>query len=116
MLANERQENGESEAVRTHNDPDSPFLNAPWKNMLMQALGAQADLQVDVSRHDVEPGDWLLLCSDGLYRVVKPEDMAAAFQSPATPAEKAQQLVALANQRGGPDNVSVVIAQVVQAN
>ncbi len=113
MLAKEPQD---SEAVQKHNDPDSPFLHAPWKNMLMQALGAQVDLQVDVKAHDLEAGDWLLLCSDGLYRVVLPEDMAAAFQGPSTPAEKAQQLVALANQRGGPDNVSVIVAQVVKAN
>lgn len=97
-------------------DADAEFSNAPWKNMLSQALGAQENLQVVVTGHPVQYDDWLLLCSDGLYRVVKPEDMAEAFQSPSTPAEKARHLVALANQRGGPDNVSVIVAQVMKAN
>lgn len=90
-------------------DPGAEFSNAPWKNMLSQALGAQEDLQVVITEHDVQYDDWLLLCSDGLYRVVKPEDMGAAFWSSGSPQEKAQGLVALANERGGPDNCSVIL-------
>ncbi len=97
------------------NDADAEFSNAPWKNMLSQALGAQEDLQVVVTEHDIQYDDWLLLCSDGLYRVVKPEDMAAAFWSSGTPKEKAERLVALANERGGPDNCSVILCQVATA-
>jgi len=96
-------------------DADAEFSNAPWKNMLSQALGAQEELQVVVTEHDVQYDDWLLLCSDGLYRVVKPEDMAAAFWSSGSPKEKAQQLVALANERGGPDNCSVILCHIATA-
>lgn len=90
-------------------DADAEFSNAPWKNMLSQALGAQQELQVVVTSQEAHYDDWLLLCSDGLYRVVKPADMADAFWSSGTPLEKAQRLVALANERGGPDNCSVIL-------
>lgn len=90
-------------------DADAEFGNAPWKNMLSQALGAQEDLQVVVTSQEVQYDDWLLLCSDGLYRVVKPQDMADAFWSAGAPLEKAKRLVALANERGGPDNCSVIL-------
>ena len=90
-------------------DAEQEFSNAPWKNMLSQALGAQEDLNVVVTEHAVEFDDWLLLCSDGLYRVVKPDDMAAAFWSSGAPQEKAKRLVDLANERGGPDNCSVIL-------
>lgn len=90
-------------------DADAEFSNAPWKNMLSQALGAQEELHVVVSEQQLQYDDWLLLCSDGLYRVVKPPDMGNAFWSSGTPKEKAQRLVALANERGGPDNCSVIL-------
>lgn len=90
-------------------DADAEFSNAPWKNMLSQALGAQQELQVVVTGQELQYDDWLLLCSDGLYRVVKPADMAEAFWSPGAPLEKAKRLVALANERGGPDNCSVIL-------
>jgi len=93
-------------------DADAEFSNAPWKNMLSQALGAQEDLQVVVTDHEVQYDDWLLLCSDGLYRVVKPEDMGNAFWTSGTPKDKAERLVALANERGGPDNCSVILCNV----
>jgi len=96
-------------------DPDAEFSNAPWKNMLSQALGAQEDLQIVVTEESVQYDDWLLLCSDGLYRVVKPEDMGQAFWSSGTPKEKAGRLIALANERGGPDNCSVILCQVATA-
>lgn len=90
-------------------DPSEEFSNAPWKNMLSQALGAQEDLQIVVTEQSLQYDDWLLLCSDGLYRVVKPQDMGDAFWSSGSPKEKAERLVALANQRGGPDNCSVIL-------
>jgi PPM family protein phosphatase len=93
-------------------DPGVEFSNAPWKNMLSQALGAQEELQVVVTAQDVQYDDWLLLCSDGLYRVVQAEDIARAFWSSGTPKEKAQRLVALANERGGPDNCSVILCHI----
>lgn len=96
-------------------DAEQEFSNAPWKNMLSQALGAQEELQVVVTEHDLQYDDWLLVCSDGLYRVVKPEDIAAVFWSSGTPREKAQRLVALANERGGPDNCSVILCHVATA-
>ncbi len=96
-------------------DPGTAFRNAPWKNMLMQAVGAQESLQVECTWHTLQPKDWLLMCSDGLYRVVTPQDMARVLRAPSGPEEKARELVALANQKGGPDNISVILCEVLQA-
>lgn len=93
-------------------DPGAEFSNAPWKNMLSQAMGAQETMQPVVTEHSLQYDDWLLLCSDGLYRVVKPEDMGNAFWTSGTPREKAQWLIALANERGGPDNCSVILCHI----
>jgi protein phosphatase len=104
----ETMRNGEEE-------PGPEFKDAPWKNMLVQAVGAQPALEVAVTEHALESDDWLLLCSDGLYRVVKAEELAAELKSKRDPAEKARRLAELANQRGGPDNVSVVVCHVAEA-
>jgi protein phosphatase len=88
-------------------------LGKRWKNMLLQAVGAQENLKVDMSETDLRAGDWMLLCSDGLHGPVEEEDLAAIMKEDLTPAQKAKRLTDRANENGGPDNVSVVVCQVV---
>jgi len=100
------------ETFRQETQHSAPALGkAPWKNMLMQALGAQAEIQVAITETALEPGDWLLLCTDGLHRAVAPEEIGAVMAAESNPAEKAFELVGLANLHGGPDNVSVIVCQ-----
>lgn len=89
--------------------------NVPWKNMLLQAVGAQPDVNVALSESTLEPGDRILLCSDGLHGPVSPEDLEQIMKSDASPPERAAALVARANENGGPDNVSVIICDVCAA-
>ena len=91
-------------------------LGKRWKNMLLQAVGAQENLKVDMSETDLRAGDWMLLCSDGLHGPVEEEDLAAIMKEDLTPAQKAKRLTDRANENGGPDNVSVVVCQVVTAS
>jgi protein phosphatase len=78
------------------------------RNELLHALGAGAQLRVDVGRHDLRPGDRFLLCSDGLWGLVGEREMAAlALQL--GPAAAVRRLVDLANERGANDNVTVQI-------
>lgn len=93
-------------------EPDQALAKAPWKNMLVQAVGAQAQVEPVLSEHELQVGDALVLCSDGLHRVVKAEEIAAAAKPERSPEEVARALVALANERGGPDNVTVVACRV----
>ncbi|MBI3484599.1 MAG: serine/threonine-protein phosphatase [Acidobacteria bacterium] len=90
-------------------------LGKRWKNMLLQAVGAQENLQVAMSETSLRPGDWMLLCSDGLHGPVDEADLATIMKGSGTPAEKAKLLMLRANENGGPDNISAIVCEVVVA-
>lgn len=78
------------------------------QSVLLRALGAQAAIEVDAEEHTLFPLDVLLLCSDGLTRMVTEPEIAGTLQAETDPARAAEKLVALANERGGPDNITVL--------
>jgi PPM family protein phosphatase len=80
-------------------------------NVILQALGVKPAVDVDVTFQALCRDDVLVLCSDGLHRVVRPEEVAGTIGRVADPAGICSELVDLANQRGGPDNVTVVAAR-----
>jgi protein phosphatase len=81
-------------------------------NVIVLSLGPDADVEVDIEGpHPIQPGDIYLICSDGLSGPVSDEEMGAiAVTLP--PEEACRFLVHLANLRGGPDNITVVIVRV----
>jgi len=81
------------------------------QSVLLRALGAQPEIEVDAEEHMLFPRDILLLCSDGLTRMVTEPEIAGMLQAETDPARAAEKLVALANDRGGPDNITVVIVR-----
>lgn len=85
----------------------------PKRNLLTRSLGNGPVLRVERTVHQVQLGDVLLLCSDGLSGVVGDGEIAQALASSSAPQQACDLLVDMANQRGGPDNITVVIAQVV---
>jgi PPM family protein phosphatase len=86
-------------------------LRHPKKNILNQAVGTFADLKVDTCSLRLDDDDYVLLCCDGLTNHVSDEEMAQiVLNKNATPQEACDRLVALANKRGGKDNISVIIA------
>jgi PPM family protein phosphatase len=80
--------------------------------MLVQAVGAQSNVDVVLTSDELENGDVLLLCSDGLYKVVSSSEILEIVQGLVSVKTKAEQLVARANENGGPDNVTVILAEV----
>ena len=82
----------------------------PRKNVLTRALGIAASVQVDTMRVELEEGDVLLLCSDGLNSLVTDDEIGSAL-SKNDPQEACGSLVELANSHGGHDNITVVIAR-----
>ena len=91
-------------------DPDS--LGDFKKNVIIRSLGPDPDVEVDIEGpHPIRPGDAFLLCSDGLTGCVHPEEIGAVITS-LPPDEAARLLVHLANLRGGPDNITVLIVQI----
>ncbi len=83
--------------------------NHPQRNMVTRALGIGPEIEVDVFRLTVEPGDRILLCSDGLSNEVDDDEVATVLDEVTDPREAAQQLVDRAVRHGGRDNVTVVI-------
>ena len=84
----------------------------PTKNIILQALGPSPTLEVVETRHPVQRGDTALLCSDGLTAVVEAAEIATVVMEEDDLSTACQRLVDLSNERGGPDNITVVIARV----
>ena len=84
------------------------------QSVLLRALGAQPEIEVDAEEHVLFPRDVLLLCSDGLTRVVTEPEIAGVLQAETDPVRGAEELVGIANERGGPDNITVVIARMLK--
>jgi protein phosphatase len=83
-----------------------------FRNVILQALGAQAELQPVTGRVKVFRGDVLLLCSDGLSGKLRGEDMLRIVQESSGDLRRAcDALVDEANERGGEDNITVVLAR-----
>ncbi len=81
----------------------------PMRNVLYRALGQSEEVDVDVYEAHLRPGDRIVMCSDGLTRHVKPNEIASMVLEADDPDVSAQAMIDLANARGGEDNVSVII-------
>ena len=82
------------------------------RNVVTRSVGIGPHVRVDAGRLDtpLTPGDTVLLCSDGLHGVVADDEIAGVATS-LPPADACRELIRLANERGGPDNITVVIAR-----
>ncbi len=85
----------------------------PMRNRIYRSLGEQASTEVDGDAVPLAAGDILLLCSDGLWEMVRDQQITAILTTPRPhPSETAHALVQAALAGGGEDNVSVIVAQV----
>ncbi len=78
-----------------------------YRSVITRCLGHKPDVEVDIFERDLQPGDALVLCTDGLTNVVSEEEIWREVAS-REPQAAAETLVARANERGGPDNITVV--------
>ncbi len=83
----------------------------PHSNVILQALGVQEHVAPVVSEADMQPGDLLLLCSDGLHGPVEEGVIAATLARNGTISDRARELIEAALDAGGPDNVTVILAE-----
>jgi protein phosphatase len=102
------------EQVRNGSLDRSEARRHPMRNVVTRAVaGLEGNIQVDVRELPVQSGDYLLLCSDGLHGLTADEELLAHVkQSDADPQAACDALVALAIERGAPDNVTVIIVRV----
>jgi serine/threonine protein phosphatase PrpC len=84
----------------------------PQRNVLYKAIGQGTTLEVDFYLKSLPTNSYLLLCSDGLWGLIKEEVMAAIVREAPTPQEACHRLVREANARGGEDNITVILVQV----
>lgn len=88
--------------------------HAAGRNLVTRALGVAPTVEVDVREFDVQVGDVILLCSDGLNDMVDDEDIALALRTLSGNLQlAADHLVHMANDHGGRDNVSVILIRVL---
>src|SRR5437762_7513641 len=81
------------------------------RNIILQALGPDAKVKVDLTHQQLRQGDVLVLCSDGLSGQVRKEEIAEIAGGASDLQAACDRLIALANGRGGPDNITVVLAR-----
>ena len=80
-------------------------------NLILQALGVEPTVRVDLTSHELLRGDCIVVCCDGLYRVVRADEIASAVVDSLDTTFATTALVSLANERGAPDNVTVIAAR-----
>lgn len=94
--------------------PEQAALS-PNKNLVTRALGVEDAVLLDLTEHQVLPGDVYLMCSDGLSDMIDDATIAKILQNGLSLEQMAQQLVALANANGGRDNITVLLTQALVA-
>jgi protein phosphatase len=82
------------------------------RNVITRSIGHRPRVEIDINEMPVQPGDAILLCSDGLHGLVDPHDLASIIEQRSV-AEAVTALVDLANARGGIDNISCVLIRVL---
>ncbi|HJU42954.1 MAG TPA: Stp1/IreP family PP2C-type Ser/Thr phosphatase [Vicinamibacterales bacterium] len=91
-------------------------LRSEHQNILLRALGRDENVEIDLGEFTVATGDRLVLCTDGLTRMVSDAELAAALDRfRGEPQQACDFLVEAANNNGGPDNITVVIVEFVES-
>ncbi len=81
------------------------------RNIILFALGPDPTVKVDLTRQELRRGDVLIMCSDGLSGLVKSEDMLRIVTGATDLVTACKELIDLANERGGPDNITCIVAR-----
>jgi len=93
--------------------PDEIYTH-PRRNMIFRFLGQKGLVQIDIFEKELQPGDFILLCSDGLWEMVHENArIVDLIESAKDPKDACQKLVDAANAAGGEDNVGVVVVQII---
>ncbi|HSN28425.1 MAG TPA: PP2C family serine/threonine-protein phosphatase [Kofleriaceae bacterium] len=85
--------------------------NAPGRNVILQAMGLLPDVRVAIGRLELRRTDRLLLCSDGVTNALTDDELRGILTE-SSPREACETMIALANERGGHDNETVIVADV----
>ena len=114
LLLRTRDHSVVGELQRSGNLTESEARLHPHRNVLTRALGIQTPIDVDSAVLEVSVGDRLLLCTDGLHGVVHDELMTSTLVQTPEPEAAAACLIQIANSLGGPDNITVIVADITE--
>ncbi len=84
----------------------------PSKNLITRALGTEREVKCDIYTEFVRQGNYLMLCSDGLTNVVSDQEILFEVLHGGNPEKCCQRLLEIANTRGGPDNITIVLISI----
>ena len=98
-----------AERVRAGDLTEAEAAIHPYRNVVTRGIGIERDIEVEVEVRTVATGDIVLLCTDGLYRMLADEAIASIARRPEPPARRASALVDAANHAGGVDNIGVAL-------
>ncbi|GAE33903.1 Stp1/IreP family PP2C-type Ser/Thr phosphatase [Halalkalibacter akibai] len=99
------------ELVRNGQITEEEAEHHPRRNVLLRALGTETEIKIDVTTLQTEEDQLVLLCSDGLTNKLSSDDLKGHLEKQVPIHEKAKELIHLANERGGEDNITVAIVQ-----
>ena len=92
--------------------PEAAYSH-PQRNVILRSLGHQDEVEVDVFQEVLAPGDVLMLCSDGLWGMLRDEkEIVRMIEQHCSLSDACRELVRAANEAGGEDNISAVLARV----
>lgn len=100
------------EMVKQGNITESEARVHPQKNIITRAVGIDQSVQADFFEVEIYPDDIIMLCSDGLSNMIEDEDMEYIIKHSESLQDAGETLVARANENGGSDNITVVLAKV----
>ncbi len=103
-----------AEQSRLNSASEDDIYESPFQNLVTRSLGLDSEVVVDIYEMDLQDGDCILLCSDGLYNPLDPEKMKRIFMRHKTAEKICRKLIQAACQKGGQDNITAVVIQVKQ--
>jgi PPM family protein phosphatase len=101
-----------AELVKNGGITEEEAKTHPQRNVLTRALGTQGLDEVEIKEISITRGDKLLLCTDGLSGLLDDNDLKILLNKAETPQDTVNILIDTANERGGPDNITVILIEV----
>lgn len=101
-----------NELLKSGSISEEEAVNHPQRNVLTRAVGTSDSVEVDVNEVTVTNGDMIILCTDGLSNLVNLDEIKQMAGQSESLAERAERFIAMALERGGDDNITVILLQV----
>ena len=87
-------------------------INPMFRGMILRAVGIQPAVELERTALPLKPGDWVLICSDGLSRMVPDKNIVSIVREVETPDDGVRKLISAANNAGGIDNITAILIKV----